>query len=260
MRGMRDTAFYWFRLPQGLLRGAATPLGMMTLAKGAGETGSKARHAIVERYRGDVFHYARSLARDKQIAEDVSQDFAVEFLDAGVYNRHDEKKGGFRAYLRGWIRNVIRARRKKAAGRREVPLDDVDTPARGKSPEEALDLLLTRTRIDEVREKTRVALAKVPHAWEAFDQWHFQRDANDGLTHEKLAETLGVSPRSIENLLDRARQAFILQFVHLVSPEVGVAEQMEEEVGLTRELLEKALARCWKDARPRKTRAPGREA
>ncbi len=131
IRGMRNTTFYWFRLPQGLLRGAATPLGM-------------------------------------------------------------------------------------------------------------------------------VSLAKVPLAWEAFDQWHFQPD--DGLTIEGLAERLRVSPRSIENLLDRARQAFILQFVHLVSPKVGVAEQMDEEVGLTRELLEKALARCWKDAWPRNPRAQGRKA
>ncbi len=250
MPGMRNTTFYWFRLPQGLLQGVSTPLGMVTLARGAGETGSKARREIVERYRGDVFHYARSLAHDRQIAEDVSQEFAVEFLDDAVYNRHDEKKGGFRAYLRGWIRNSVRACRKKAAGRREVPLDDVDAPERGKSPEEALDLLLTKTRIDRVRELTRAALAKVHLAWEAFDLWHFQRD--DELTIEGLAERLRVTPRSIENLLDRARQAFILQFVQLVSPEVGVAEQMDEEVGLTRELLEKALARCWKNARPRK--------
>ena len=112
-----------------------------------------------------------------------------------------------------------------------------------------VDILLTKTRVTEARKRTQAALADEPATWDAFDQWHFQRDALNDFTQADLAARLGMSLDHLEGLLRRGRDRFKFQFVSLVASEVSDPEQMAEELGVTRELLEKELARFWKSAR-----------
>ncbi len=82
---MRDTTFFWLRGTDGTLRGMSTPWGMMRTATGPGEAGSEARRGIVERYRGNVFALARGISRSDDTANEIVQEFAVEFLEARIY-------------------------------------------------------------------------------------------------------------------------------------------------------------------------------
>lgn len=258
MRPVRNTTFYWLSIPDGALQGAATPWGMLRTARGVGKAGSEARAGVVELYRGDVYRIGRALSHSAELAKDIAQDFAAMFLQEEIYTQLDERKGGFRKFLTEWVRTRVLRAWERRARRHENPIEEakaIEDKGR-KSPEETVDLILTVTRVTEVRKRTQAALVGEPLAWEAFERWHFQEEASDGTTQRDLAVRLGVSHDRLEGLIRRARDQFRLEFLHLVSQEVGDHEQMAEELGMTRALLEKELARYWRQARRRGSRRP----
>ena len=106
----------------------------------------------------------------------------------------DPQKGPFAAWLAGIAanaaRNALRGRRRRA--RRSRPLDGV--------PEPACDPAAATDRAERVA----VALAALPERYEAVLRAKYL----DRRTVDEIAAARGETPKAIESLLTRARQAF----------------------------------------------------
>ena len=127
------------------------------------------------------------------LADDVIQDTWLTAIRR--LRSFDPKRAAFFTWLCGIAsnatRNAIRGRRR--AGKRLHPLGDREPP----SPE------LDRAAIDKA-ERTAEALAALPERYEAVLRAKYL----DGQSVDDIAAGLGVTPKGIESLLTRARQAF----------------------------------------------------
>lgn len=103
--------------PPGLVRG--TP---------GDDATTSARRALLERYGGAARRYLQGALRDRDAAEELSQEFALKFLD-GAFANVDPGKGRFRDFLKQSLYHLMidHHRRRKSA-----PMGLVgDVPAAG---------------------------------------------------------------------------------------------------------------------------------
>jgi RNA polymerase sigma-70 factor (ECF subfamily) len=128
------------------------------------------------------------------LADDVTQEAwltAVRRLRA-----FDPDRGAFFAWLCGIAanacRNAVRTRRRQTRHSRPLGPDD-DPPAAGPDP-----------AATEKAERVAIALAAIPDHYEAVLRAKYL----DRMTVEQIAADRGDSPKAVESLLARARQAF----------------------------------------------------
>lgn len=249
---MRNTTFRWLRPRDDSRFALVTPIEVVLTCRDPGDAGSKARGEIALLYGDDIFEYGRALTHSKDEAYEMRQEFAAQFLKAEIYTRYDQKLGGFRAFLKGWARMWVASRRQDARRLHEAPLASLpaDAPARGKSPEEAVDILFTATRVSEARKRTEYALELMPFAWAVFDLWHFQRDEARPFTQAELAQELGITEGEVIRLLEHGRSRFLRDIISVIATSITDDEQLPEELGVTREVLETILARRWREPLP----------
>jgi RNA polymerase sigma-70 factor (ECF subfamily) len=75
----------------------------------AGQThpsGQAARAQLAQRYCGAVYRYLLAAVRDPDVAADLSQDFALRFLQ-GDFRRAAPERGRFRSYLKTALFNLV---------------------------------------------------------------------------------------------------------------------------------------------------------
>lgn len=65
-----------------------------------------ARNRILMRYASCVRHYILGATRNPEVAEELSQEFALRFV-RGDYKHADPSKGRFRDYLKTSVRNLV---------------------------------------------------------------------------------------------------------------------------------------------------------
>ncbi len=65
------------------------------------------RSQLLHRYRGAVYRYLLSLVRDDDVAEELSQEFALKFLQGG-FHKADRNRGRFRDYVKASVINLVR--------------------------------------------------------------------------------------------------------------------------------------------------------
>src|SRR5262245_13205322 len=90
---------------------------------------SEARGRLLERYRGAAFRYLLGAVRDADLAEELTQEFALHFLRGDFRHAHPDA-GRFRDYLRCSLARLVSRHRRRLA-RQPVPLpaDLADLPA-----------------------------------------------------------------------------------------------------------------------------------
>jgi RNA polymerase sigma-70 factor (ECF subfamily) len=71
-----------------------------------GESAGDMRNEILIRYAGCAYKYILQASMNADIADDLSQEFALRFV-RGDYKNADPEKGRFRDYLRASLRNLI---------------------------------------------------------------------------------------------------------------------------------------------------------
>ena len=85
----------------------ATHWTMLRQAHGGGaDEAAAARQALMERYCGAVFRYLLRKVRDASVAEDLTQEFALRFIQ-GRFERADRERGRFRDYVRGALFRLV---------------------------------------------------------------------------------------------------------------------------------------------------------
>jgi RNA polymerase sigma-70 factor (ECF subfamily) len=145
-------------------------------------------HAVAREYFGRVYNFCRSLLRDESEVDDACQEV---FLT--VARRRDEIPE-VRRFV-PWLFKIalltcLHIRRQR--DRVPAPLTAAD----------AEDAVLSHPPVERTEEASRVreASARLPDRYRAVLALHYQQ----GLTHEEIAEVLGVSRGALRVLLHRA--------------------------------------------------------
>jgi RNA polymerase sigma factor (sigma-70 family) len=151
--------------------------------------------AVYDRYFADIYRYVAGRL-GVQAAEDVAADaFCVAF---GERDRFDPERGGLRSWLFG-IATTLVARHRRKEARRYRALARTRAAAAVDSHE---DRVLTSVAAGGVRRQLAAALAALSDG---------ERDvvllvALGQLSHEEVAQALGISPGTVGSRLSRARK------------------------------------------------------
>jgi len=212
---------------------------------GTAHEAAAARQALMERYCGAVFRYLLRRVRDASVAEDLTQEFALRFIQ-GRFERADRERGRFRDYVRGALFRLVQDHyREQARGLRPVALEH--DPA-GHDEQAAAD--------QAFRESWRQEL--LARAWRALEQEAGQpfyavlrlRADQPELTGGQMAEMLtarlgrDISPANLRQLLHRARE----RFAELLLDDIRQSLEDAPTERVAEELAELNLLKYCKDA------------
>lgn len=151
--------------------------------------------AVYENFRGPVFAIAISILRDRGLAADATQQtFIKAWKAASTYDPDRSIKPWIYAIAR---RTAIDIYRKRS---RVVVKDDVDTVMLPLGLETAWEVFEVRAAVDELPEEER----------QVIKMSHF-----DGLTHQEIADTIGIPLGTVKSRSYRAHQRLIELLKHL---------------------------------------------
>lgn len=120
----------------------------------------KAQWALLERYGNAANRYLLGAVRDPDMAQDLSQEFAIQFLE-GACRGADPVKGRFRDYLKGILRNLVRKHFRKER-RNPVVLEEVSMePAVLDGPADELDRSFLTCWREDLLSRTWESLARL---------------------------------------------------------------------------------------------------
>src|SRR3954462_13104217 len=74
--------------------------------RGAPDEAAAARQALMQRYCGAVFRYLLRAVRDPSVAEDLTQEFALRFIQ-GRFGHADPEQGRFRNYVKAALFRLV---------------------------------------------------------------------------------------------------------------------------------------------------------
>jgi RNA polymerase sigma-70 factor (ECF subfamily) len=205
--------------------------------RGSATEAARARQVLMQRYCGAVYRYLLRAVRDPAVAEDLTQEFALRFIQ-GRFGQADPSQGRFRNYVKGALFRLVQDYyRNQARTPHAVPLEH-DAPVADPHDEAAER---------DFRDSWRLEL--LSRAWRALQQVQEQtgqpfhdvlrlRVDEPDLSSAQMAETLSarlgrtLSAANVRQLLHRARERFadlLLEDVQQ-SLEGAPLEQVEEEL------------------------------
>jgi RNA polymerase sigma-70 factor (ECF subfamily) len=205
--------------------------------KGSETEAARARQLLMQQYCGAVYRYLLRAVRDPAVAEDLTQEFALRFIQ-GRFGQADPSQGRFRNYVKGALFRLVQDHhRSQARGPRSVPLEH-DAPV-ADPHDEVADRDFRESWRQELLSRAWRALQKVQEqTGQPFhDVLRLRVDGPD-LTSPQMAETLSarlgrpISAANVRQLLHRARERFadlLLEDVQQ-SLEGAPLEQVEEEL------------------------------
>ncbi len=198
---------------------------------------AQARQLLMQRYCGAVYRYLLRAVRDPGVAEDLTQEFALRFIQ-GRFGQADPSQGRFRSYVKGALFRLVQDHyRALARGLHAVPLehdaalaDPRDEAAENDFRDSWRQELLSRSwrALQEVQEQTGQPFHDVLRL----------RVDEPELSSAQMAETLSarlgrtISAANVRQLLHRARERFAELLLEDVqqSLEGAPLDQVEEEL------------------------------
>jgi RNA polymerase sigma-70 factor (ECF subfamily) len=206
--------------------------------RGAPDEAAAARQALMQRYCGAVYRYLLGALRDPNAAEDLTQEFALRFIQ-GRFRQADPAHGRFRSYVKTALFHLVDDwRRSQGKGPRAVPLEadePVPAPDEGAAAEQAF------------RDSWRQEL--LSRAWKGLEQAQQEtgqpyhavlrcRVDHPDMPSAQMAELLGaslgkeLSAAGVRQLLHRARERFadLLLEETRQSLEGAGGQQLEDEL------------------------------
>lgn len=197
---------------------------------------STAQEQMLLRYGKVVHKYLLGAVRDSDVADEISQEFALRFV-RGDLRGADRNRGRFRDYLKGVLFHLIgdyHRRRKKSPQELPVQVEPAVSPsdieADGQFLENWRSELLNRTwkALAELERQTGQPFHTVLHFRAEHPQVH----------SEEMAETIGhqlgkpISAASVRQTLHRAREKFAEMLVDEVAQTLAnpTLQDLEEEL------------------------------
>lgn len=223
--------------------------------RGGHSAAARARQLLMQRYCGAVYRYLLSAVREPAVAEDLTQEFALRFVQ-GRFEHADPSQGRFRNYVKAALFRLVQDHHRGQGRRRALSLDD------GAPVADPRDDAAER----DFRESWRQEL--LSRAWEALSGAQAQtgqpyhdvlrlRADRPELSSAEMAEAtaakLGrpMSAANLRQLLHRGRE----RFAELLLDEVCQSLETTDEARVLEELAELNLLKYCQDALAR--RKPG---
>jgi RNA polymerase sigma-70 factor (ECF subfamily) len=205
---------------------------------GPGDEAARARQELMERYSGAVYRYLLSGVRDPHVAEDLTQEFALRFIQ-GRFRQADPGRGRFRDYVKTCLFHLVDDYRKRQGREpRSVPLDQNEPAVEPAEPEGSDQDFLDSWR-QELLARAWKALARVQQesGQPYYDVLRFRVEHPD-LPSPQIAQQLGarlgrpLSAAAVRQLLHRARERFAELLVEETRHSLGDAarDRLEEEL------------------------------
>jgi RNA polymerase sigma factor (sigma-70 family) len=207
--------------------------------------GRLAQWQLLERYGGAVHRYLLGAVRDPEIAADLTQEFAVVFLQ-GSLKGADPQRGRFRDYVKGVLRNLVANHYRKAQRRQPVLTDTLPEPGVDDPPDAAMDQDFLSCWREDLLARTWQALQRFEaDSGQPYHTVLRYRADHPEQRSDTMAEQLGarigksITPAGMRKALQRAREKFAdLLLDHLAgSLDQPTPEDLEQEL-IDLELLE----------------------
>jgi DNA-directed RNA polymerase specialized sigma24 family protein len=216
--------------------------------RAAGESwpeGDDAFSVLCNDYRPPMFAYLLRCGFSEVDAQDLTQGFFVHLLEHRTVRRADPKRGRFRSFLLGALKNylaneAVRARRQKRGGKREILSFDDPTQA---IPEPSCEP--EALRVYEQSWANEVMCRSVGRLREKFRSENraelfrvLERFLGEATVSEEAAQALGSSIGALRTAVSRLRKQFGEQIRLEIARTVSAPHLIEEEFRHLRSVLE----------------------
>ncbi|HEY3203101.1 MAG TPA: sigma factor, partial [Thermoanaerobaculia bacterium] len=180
---------------------------------------------LVETYWKPAYKYLRTRYRESnEDAKDLTQSFFTRALEKDFFDRYDPEKGSFRTYLRTCLDRFVSnekkaaARIKRSPGTPALPVDfesaegelHREPPADNQTMEQYFHNEFARSlfglAVEKLREECALRGKDLP--FQLFERYELDRDPQEKLTYEKLAQDFHIPTTQVTNFLAFARREF----------------------------------------------------
>ena len=195
----------------------------------------QAKLALIERYENAVFRYLLAATKDRNLAEDLFQEFALRVLRGSFQNVRPDK-GRFRDYVRRTLINLVNDEHRRAKRQRAQELPDAIVTSALKTPsdadfdthwrEEILELVWKDLKSHENETARPVySILQLKLSQPTADTKHLTTELNRQLG-------ASYSEANFRKLLQRAREKFAGQLLDEISRSLETCSlsSIEEEV------------------------------
>lgn len=180
----------------------------------------KALGELCDRYWKPVYHYVRvAWAKSNDDAKDMTQAFFLWLLEGETLDRYEPERAGFRAYLKGLLKNFVRhqeeaLRRLKRGGGKVLELDGSLAPIKemvadpgSADPEKIFDQVWRSTLVAAAlgRVRRRMESRESPIAFQVYEAYELLAPAVRP-TYADLARRFGIKEKDVDNHLLAVRQ------------------------------------------------------
>ena len=169
------------------------------LIRKAQEGQSDAFNTLVEKYQRKMFHLAYSMTRNRESADDLTQDV---FLKAYSSLKNFRAESGFGTWLYRIAVNTVKDHLRKEGRKRALPFDESIQDSSLSSQE---DTILKREQEREDASKRRLLHRAVETLPEKYRVILTLRDIQ-GIPYSDIADILRISPGTVDSRLFRARK------------------------------------------------------
>jgi RNA polymerase sigma-70 factor (ECF subfamily) len=213
--------------------------------RGTEAEAAAARSVLMQRYCGAVYRYLLSAVRDPSVAEDLTQEFALRFIQ-GRFRGADPSQGRFRNYVKTALFHLVNDWRKRVSkGPRPVRLESdevVPAPDEDAAAEQAFRTSWRQELLSRAWKALEAAQQQDGKPYH--DVLRFRVDNPDmpsAQMAEQLSARLGkpLTAAGVRQLLHRARE----RFADLLLDEAQVSLEGAAHADLEEELAELDLLR-----------------
>ncbi len=204
-----------------------------------------AQEQFMKRYHRAIYRYLLGALRDPDAADEVFQEFALEFLRGGL--RHaDPNRGKFRNFVKGVLIHLVSRYHKRQRARPELPGSEIVDPATPAEDSDKLDREFTENWRCELLAHTWSALSAIEQeTGQPFHSVLRFRSEHPKMPSSEMAEqltgllkpTTAFTDTGIRKLLQRARE----KFADLLLDEVAQSLENPNIDDLEQELIDLGL-------------------
>jgi RNA polymerase sigma-70 factor (ECF subfamily) len=206
--------------------------------RGADDAADRAREELMQLYHGPIYRYLLAGVRDPDVAADLSQEFAVRFLE-GRFHKADPTRGRFRDYVKTCLFHLVSDyRRRQGKLPHFASLDHHEPGVAAETPSEEDQAFHASWREELLgRAWRRLAQMQQESGHPYYGVLHFRiehPDLSSAEMAEQLAAQLGkpLSADGVRQLLHRARERFADLLLDEVRHSLGPTgrDYLEEEL------------------------------
>lgn len=212
-----------------------------------------ARAELLHRYRGAVYRYLVAVVRDLDLAEELSQQFAIKFLE-GEFHKADPERGRFRDYVKTSLVNLMR-RHYRTQARAPGPLPNgLKDPVGDPQTDNEAETEFVRQWREEVMDQTWNALNEQRPVYQAVLRLRVDEPT---FSSREIAERYTaqhgkpMSPANVRKTLERAHA----KYADLLLREVALSLELPSRENVRTELQELDLLKYCRSALERWTPA-----